>query len=121
MNCVYIIIAKPNHKLRYSVGTNFCLEDTSFSFTIICRLKEEPLPPPTFQWMTNFILNETDLFASVNNIIVDTTYFDNDTLIFSGDEISELDQYSVLDVTCNVSNAFGFDIATTSVKICGMY
>ena len=106
--------------MSYSVGTDFCLEDTSYSFTIICRLEEQPLPPPTFQWITTFILNETNLVASVGNII-DTTYFDNDTLIFPGDEISELDQYSILDVTCNVSNAFGFDIATTSVKICGMY
>ena len=121
MNCVYIIIAKPNHKLSYSVGTDFCLEDTSYSFIIVCHLEEPPLPPPTFQWMTNFILNETDSFASVSNITIDTTYFDNDTLIFSGDEITELDQYSVLDVTCNVSNAFGLDTATTSVKICSMY
>ena len=117
-----LYIAKPNHKLNYSVGTDFCLEETSFSFTIVCRLDENkptPSPLPAFQWLTTFKSNET-----VGNITVtatvDTTYFDNDTLIFSGDAIAELDHYSVLNVTCNATNNFGHDNATTSVKICGM-
>ena len=78
-----------------------------------------PSPLPAFQWLTTFKSNET-----VGNIpvtaTVDTTYFDNDTLIFSGDGIAELDRYSVLNVTCNATNNFGRDNATTSVKICGM-
>ena len=85
---------------------------------ITCRLKEEPLPLPTFQWIIT--LNETDLAIAVGNITVNGMYLDNDTLVFPGNVITELDQYSVLNVTCNVSNPFGNATRTTSIKICGM-
>ena len=84
----------------------------------VCQLKEEPLPLPTYQWMIT--LNETDLPITVGNITVNETYFDNDTLIFLGNAITELDQYSVLNITCDVSNDFGSANRTTSIKICGM-
>ena len=108
-------VAKPNHKLRYTVGTDFCLEDTSFPFMIICQLKDEPVPPPEFQW--KIALNETDII--VDDIEVNGTYFDNDTLIFSENAITELDQYSILSVTCTANNFFGNDTGNTSVIICG--
>ena len=112
-----ICVAKPNHNLRYTVGTDFCLEDTSFPFMIVCDFKEEPLPPPEFQW--KITLNETDI--TVDDIEVYGTNFDNDTLIFSGNAITELDQYSILSVTCISSNFFGSDTGNTSVVICGKY
>ena len=107
--------AKPNHKLNYTVGTDFCLEDTSFPFVIICRLKEEPIPLPEFQW--KIALNETDI--TVGDIEVSGTYFNNDTLTFSGSVITELDQYSILSVNCIASNFFGGDTGNTSIIICG--
>ena len=116
-----LYIVKPIHKLNYSVGTDFCLEETSFSFTIVCRLENEPTPSPlpAFQWLTTFKSNETVDSITVT-ATVDTMYFENDTLIFSGDAIAELDRCSVLNVTCIATNNFGSDNATTSVKICGM-
>ena len=117
----YYYIVKPNHKLNYSIGTDFCLEETSFSFTIVCRLDENeptPSPLPAFQWLTTFKSNET--VGNVPVTVTVATHFDDDTLIFSGDAIAELDRYSVLNVTCNAFNNFGRDNATTVVKICGM-
>ena len=112
---IVLCAAKPNHKLNYTVGTDFCLEDTSFPFVIICYLEDEPVPPPKFQW--KITLNETDII--IGDIEVNGTYFDNDTLIFSGNAITELDQYSILRVTCIASNSFGSDTGNTNVKICG--
>ena len=114
------MVAKPNHKLLYTAGNDFCIEDpvhTSFHSKIVCPLVQEPLPPPEFQW--RITLNESDLTLNFDDIAVyvDRTYRDSDTLIFSGTVFTELN--SVLNVTCDVSNSFGNDTGTTSISLCG--
>lgn len=114
-------VVKPNHKLLYTAGTDFCLEDpanwVNFYSTIVCHLAQRPEPPPEFQW--KITLDESDLAFDDIAVHIASTNYDNDTLVFSGMVITELDQYSVLNVTCDVNNSFGNDTGTTSISGCG--
>ena len=125
---VYITVikccaAKPNHELLYTAGTDFCLEDSvqhiSFGPIIVCPLVEKPIPPPCFKW--KITLNETDLtFDEIEVYMKDNgTYYENDTLVFSGNVFTELNYHSVLNISCDVSNSFGNDTRTTSISLCG--
>ena len=84
---------------------------------IVCHLAQRPEPLPEFQW--KITLNESELTFDDIAVHIANTSYDNDTLIFSGTVTTELDQYSVLNVTCDVSNSFGNDSGTTSIRVCG--
>ena len=83
---------------------------TSFSSSIICQLKEDPIPPPEFLW--NVTLNGIDLAIPSDNL-----YYENGTLNLTGPIM--LDNTLILDVICHVSNTFGSDTANTSIRLCG--
>ena len=82
----------------------------SFQSTIICRLEEDPIPEPEFMW--NVTLNGTEL-------PLDSVYYENGTLNLNGTTM--LDNTSAVNVICNVSNIFGWDIANTIITPCGKF
>ena len=122
INNYYHQTARPNHNLLYDVGANFCLEEpmnTTFYSSIVCRLARRPVPLPEFQW--RITLNESVLTSDEISAYIDSTIYDNDTLVFSGNMIAEFDQYSVLNITCDARNTFGNDIGITSISVCSTY
>ena len=111
---IIIVIVKPNHRLEYNVGTDFCVEDpmsTNFSSIIICLLEEEPIPPAEFVW--NVTLDGTDLDDNVY-------FYENGTLNLTG-PVTVDNTSSTIDVICHVSNIFGSDTANTSISLCGKF
>lgn len=105
--------------MLYTAGTDFCLENprTNFNSSIVCHLAQRPEPPPEFQW--KIILNASDLAFDDIAVHIASTNYENDTLSFSQTVINDLDQYSILNVTCDVSNSFGNDSGITSIRACG--
>jgi hypothetical protein len=81
-----------------------------FHSTITCELEEVPIPQPEFIW--NVMLNGIELPS-------DNVWYENGTLNLTGPII--LDSTSTIYVICDVSNAFGDDIANTSICLCGKF
>ena len=92
--------------------------NTIFQSSIVFRLAQRPIPLPEFQW--RITLNESILTSDYISAFINSTVYDNDTIVFSGYMIADFDQYSVLNVTCDVRNIFGSDVGTTSISVCGM-
>ena len=115
IHTIYILITvKPNHELRYNIGTDFCVEDPmsmGFYSSITCELIEIALPPPEFLW--NITLNGTEVNSS--NIYNP----ENSTITLIGP--IKLYNDSTLDVICDVSNEFGSDSAMTSINLCSKF
>ena len=124
INMIYVLYHtdKPNHSLKYDIGTHFCIEDpvnTSFHLTINCPLTQELPTPPQFQWKVT--LNGIDLSHEEIITFGLSVYTENDTFTLSGTISIGFDQTSILDVTCEVSNDFGNDTEKTSISMCSKY
>ena len=119
----YAPAVKPNHELQYNVGIDFCLEDPTsyFQLMIICLLTQESQPPPEFRW--TLILHNAILYLnSEDNIMYHyglSVYQDNDTLTLNGTLTDGSDDNLSLDITCGVSNIYGYDSESTSISLCG--
>jgi hypothetical protein len=131
LHCVYItginsdmlsnLIERPNHRLSYSVGMDFCLEDVDSllpNITLECSLANEPDPLPRF----NFTVERTLLNSSSTEMLQMQTSTDsilqlNETALLS---LFIADTESIT-VTCVAYNTFGNPRVATSITICGMY
>ena len=115
----FIPVDKPNHKLQYDIGTDFCIEDpvsTTFQSTINCPLTQEPQPEPRFRWIVTLNGPGTDLsYEEITSFGLNV--YENDTFILNG--TVNINQASTLVVTCDVSNTFGNDTETTYISLCG--
>jgi hypothetical protein len=120
--CFCYNTVRPNHDLSYTIGTNFCLELESplnimmNSFWVVsCRqLANQPIPPPTFLLTIEIVKTEmeTELLMTTDQNL--TFYNLNSTI----NTLLERNT-SAIRVTCNVSNNFGSDNASTMIEPCG--
>ena len=118
------IIVRPNHDLKYTIGTNFCLEDSPLNrmgmqnWEVSCQLANQPIPPPMFNMAIELLRD--GMKTELSNLIFDDM---NLTLIFYDLNLtvhSLFDQdISAIRVTCFVSNTFGSDNASTLIEPCG--
>ena len=129
--CYYNTV-RPNRDLKYTIGTNFCLETQSPMNTMMsqiwkvsCQLANKPTPPPIFMTtieVVNIFMMTIDSEVVKNNSGIETelsmpklAFYDlNSTINF----LSKQDT-SAIRVTCIVSNDFGSDNATTMIEPCG--
>ena len=120
--CYYNIV-RPNHDLKYTIGTNFCLETQSPLNTIMrrnwvvrCQLSNEPIPSPIFMMTIEVVKTEIEIELSMPvDMDPELVFYDLNSTINS---LMEQDT-SAIRVTCIVSNDFGSDNATTMIKPCG--
>ena len=111
---------KPNHNLMYSIGSDFCIEDpmnTPFLVTIMCRLENEPQPPPEFHWSILYNNTKVDL-SGLSSLQV---FNESDALYLSGTlELGEsVSQSDSLTITCTVDNLYDNDTENTLISLCG--
>lgn len=115
---------RPNHKLEYPIGVNFCLEESvdGYYFTSNCSLQSPVDPVAKFQF--NVTRNFSGGFNSLDNYTEDidinvsvisetrqsVTVKMNGSFIFPETGIQ---------VNCVVSNPNGYDIVSTTVRLCG--
>ena len=113
-------IERPNHRLSYSVGNDFCLEDVNsllLNITLECSLANEPDLLPEF----DFIVERTLLNSS--RLSMETLQMQT-----SSDSILKLNKTALLSlfiantkfitIECVVDNVFG---VATNITVCGMY
>ena len=120
--CYYNTV-RPNHDLKYAIGTNFCLEtqsplNTMLSqyWVVLCQLSNQPIPPPIFMMTIEVVKTEIEIELSMPvDINPELVFYDLNSTINS---LLEQDT-SAIRVTCIVSNDFGSDNATTMIKPCG--
>ena len=76
---------KPNHRLEYNIGINFCIENamnSNFHSVITCNLTQRPVPQPIFLWTVT--LNGTDATTGIRTYN-DSNVYPNDVLILMGE------------------------------------
>ncbi len=134
LHCVYVNVTgintdmlsnlteRPNHRLSYSVGTDFCLEDVDSllpNITLECSLANEPDPPPRF----NFTVERTLLNSSSTEMLQMQTSTNDSILQLNETALVSLFSVDTESVTviCVVYNTFGILRVTTSITVCGMY
>lgn len=118
---------RPNHDLKYTIGTNFCLEDSPLNrrgmqnWEVSCQLANQPIPPPMFNMTIELLMDGMKTELSVPpNLIIDETdmnlaFYDlNLTVHFLFEQ-----NISAIRVKCVVSNTFGSDNASTLIEPCG--
>lgn len=112
-----IIVVRPNINLSYAIGTDFCLEDADSlpnGIFVHCPITNAAIPHPHF--LMTVIRAAADgteieqlLSEQMDHLSLDRTtlsaLFDNDT--------------TFVKITCNVSNIFGSDNRTTTIRVCG--
>ena len=111
---------RPNNELTYTIGTNFCLEDSflntmmNLTWLISCEHANQPTPKPNFRMTTVVVRNGTEFDQVLENTNRNQTSYDlNATMHFL------LQKDTALKVTCIVFNGFGSDNASTLIELCG--
>ena len=109
----------PNHDLNYTIGTNFCLEDSPLNrvinqtWFISCELANQPTPMPNFMMTTVVVKNEVEMELTQMNR--SWTLYDLNTTL----DILLQEGTAAIKVTCIVFNEFGSDNASTIIELCG--
>ena len=109
----------PNHDLDYTIGTNFCLEDSPLNrminrtWFISCKLANQPTPKPNFMMTTVVIENEKERELTQTNR--SWALHDLNTTL----NILLQEDTAAIKVTCTVFNKFGSDNASTLIELCG--
>ena len=113
---------RPNKDLEYTIGTNFCLEDSPLNrmmmdqiWVVSChQLANKPVPMPNYTMTIEVVKNEiaVEISSPMNRNL--TFYGLNSTLnlLFQQDT-------TAIRVTCIVSNDFGSDNASSLIEPCG--
>ena len=111
------VTVRPNHNLRYAIGTDFCLEDTDtfqhdIDVYVHCPLANDPLPPPQFNMTATRIANDGTrhlLSGETADLVLNRATL---AILLENDTVA-------VNITCRVDNSFGMDEMTTSIRVCG--
>ena len=116
MNWQYPYIERPNHDLHYSIGEDFCLEETTENsfFTVSCSLTYSVSPRPVFQF--RIFQNATLLLDSYDlDNFTSTTSESEKWLSING---TILPEELGITIECYIFNTNGNDSASTLLTRC---
>ena len=115
---------RPNHKLEYPIGADFCLEKSvdGYHFTLSCSLQSPVQPVAEFEFVVtqNFSGSFNPLSDYTGDNITNVTVIsETETRWSITDGNFIFPETGVIQVNCIVSNNIGNDNATTLVRLCG--
>ena len=90
--------------------------NTPFQVTIMCRLENEPQPPPEFHW--SIFYNGTDSEVDLSDLPSLQVFSESDNMLNLSGTI-ELGENISLTITCTVDNLYGTDTENTLISLCG--